>query len=319
MTTYESRNKSSSSDNSRIRPRTRPHIQPHVQAVLNHLDLERTQDNHFVTTHKNEGWYQVFGGQIMAQALMAARRSVPEERNLASYHSAFLNPGRLDSPIEYRVHTLRDSRSFSTRRITAVQDEVSLYEMTASFKKEEAGLEHQVTMPNVAGPDACPRSEETRAIYSKHFPGHLPETDPEADPSTESLQPIFETRLASIETFLKPTGRDESHPMWMRFCAELNLPHEQHKSLLAYASDLGMGHITAQPHGIGGFNHDLRYVSLDHAMWFHRPFRADEWMLLVRDCPSTHSGRGLVRGTFFTESGDLAASFVQDGLFRMRA
>lgn len=315
MTTYESRNKSNSSDSTRNRPRNRSRIQPHIQAVLNHLDLKKTQDNHFVSTHANEGWYQVFGGQFMAQALTAASRSVPEERKLASYHSSFLNPGRLDSPIEYRVHILRDSRSFSTRRVTAIQDEISLYEMTTSFKKDELGLEHQVTMPNVAEPDACPHSEETRAIYSKHFPGHLPEIDP----STESLQPIFETRLANIETFLKPTGRDESHPMWMRFCTDLNLPREQHKPLLAYASDLGMGHITAQPHGIGGFNHDLRYVSLDHSMWFHRPFRADEWMLLVRDCPSTYAGRGLVRGTFFTRSGELAASFVQDGLFRLKA
>lgn len=303
MTTYESRNKPSSP------------ARPHIQAVLNHLDLEKTQDNHFVSTHENEGWTSVFGGQFMAQALMAARNSVPDERKLASYHSAFLNPGRLDSPIEYRVHTLRDSRSFSTRRVTAVQDEVSLYEMTASFKRQETGLEHQFTMPDVAGPDACPRTSETRAIYSKHFPGHLPDT---ALP-TESIQPIFETRLASIETFLKPTGRNDSHPMWTRFCADLSLPHEHHKPLLAYASDMGMGHITAQPHGIGGFNHALRYVSLDHAMWFHRPFQVDEWMLLVRDCPSTHSGRGLVRGTFFTRSGALAASFVQDGLFRMKA
>lgn len=284
------------------------------QAVRNHLDLNKIDEDRFIGAHSNEGYHQVFGGQLMAQSLVAASQTVTDERKIISYHSTFVHPGNRSHPIEYEVTRIRDSNNFATRRVTALQQESLIHEMTVSFQQSEDGLNYQNIVPKVPKPDECCDLDGMAETYREYFPNHFPEIN-----TTEIREkPVIDMRFVDAPLFLKSKGRVTDHLVWLRFNDHLPIELEQHKNILAYVSDQAISHIIVQPLGLGGFNPKLRFVSLDHAMWFHRPFRADEWLLLVRSCHSTFSGRGIVKGTFYTATGELAASITQEGLMRVK-
>ena len=284
-----------------------------AQLVVDHTELSETGTSTFISLHKNEGWHQVFGGQLIIQALKAGSCTVPDDKKLISFHSIFVAPGDLSSRITYRVDVLRDGKSFSTREVVATQNDKIRFKATITFQVDEVGLDYQSDMPEIARPEDCADLEGIELVYREYYPEHLGEIDT----SRKIPEQAIEIRFVDVEHFLKPTDKSSEQSVWIKFNGELGGGQEDHKHILAYASDQSISHVAVQPHGLGGFNPKLRFVSLDHAMWFHRPFRADDWLLLVRNCLSNHSGRVLVKGNIYTRSGALVASLAQEGLIRV--
>lgn len=273
--------------------------------LLRLLDLEPIEVNIFRGVSPAEERQRVFGGQVAAQALMAAIRTV-EVGNIHSLHAYFLRPGDPLIPILYEVDRIRDGRSFTTRRVVAIQHGKVIFNMSASFQVAEPGLEHQFPMPDVPGPETIPDFQSRMAPWADqmgewfHRPRpidtrHIDWTPPDsADP-------------------LPPRSR-----VWMK--ADGVLPDDPiiHTCVLTYLSDMTLLDTALLPHGRSGTGErQIMAASLDHAMWFHRPFRADEWLLYSQDTPSSSGGRGLARGSIFTHDGQLAVSVVQEGLIRI--
>lgn len=283
-----------------------------VKTVLEHLVLELNPDGSFSNVHKSEGWRQVFGGQLMAQAIRAATNTVASEKKLVSFQSIFASPGDTSKRIDYKVEDIREGKSFSMRQVIASQNGKACFHASALFQLDENGLDHQIPMPDVPPPERCADFPEIASTYRKYYPNHLGHIDA-SKPLPD--QPI-EMRFANIDQFLKPSDEVVDQCIWIKLDADIGSDQEQHKQVLAYASDQTISHIVAQPHGLGGLNPKLRLVSLDHAMWFHSSFRADDWLLLVRHCQSTSSGRALVTGEVFDGEGKLVASLAQQALVR---
>ena len=280
----------------------------HVSELLTLLDLERLEVNLFRGQSRTVGSPRVFGGQVMAQALSAAMRTVPEDRFVHSFHGYFVLPGDLEIPIVFQVDRIRDGGSFTTRAVKAIQNGQAIFHLTASFQLEQEGYDHQVDMPQVLGHDELVSYDG----MAKQFGDQLPENI---------------RRILSIERpiefrpveFLNPFASEKYEPVrnvWLRTKGEMPDDRRQNDLVLAYASDYNLLTTALFPHGKAIDHRNLQIASLDHAMWFHRPFRADEWLLYSIDSPSASGARGFTRGHIFDATGKLVASVVQEGLMR---
>lgn len=278
-----------------------------LQDLIGLLQVERLELNLFRGRSEDIGSRNVFGGQVLGQALMAASHTV-EDRAVHSLHAYFLRAGDKSAPIVYDVERSRDGTSFSTRRVVAIQHGRPIFNTTVSFQKEEQGAEHQDGMPQVAGPAGLASERELMTRLHQSLPEGVPaiyrgERAIEIRPVDPTL-PLGSANTAPVfRTWVKATGPLSDDPLL-------------HRAMLAYASDYHLLLAAMQPHGYTFVQTDLHVASLDHAMWFHRPFRMDEWLLYVVDSPSASGARGLCRGQFFTQDGRLVASTAQEGLLR---
>jgi len=279
-----------------------------LDELLHLLDLEQIEDNLFRGRQPETRLQRVFGGQVAGQALVAASRTVEPERSVHSLHAYFLRPGDTKVPIVYDVEKVRDGRSFSTRRVVARQHGRGIFYMSASFHIPEPGFEHQDVAPVVPAPDASPTLAEVMEKVSGR---------PSAAWAEEWA--ALDVRYAGDSRHGEAPA-DPTHPAWARvwFRAAGELPDDPvlHRCVLAYASDLTLLGVTLVPHDTYIGANDVQTASLDHAMWFHRPFRSDEWLLYDQVAPSASNARGLATGRIFTQEGALIASVVQEGLIR---
>lgn len=276
-----------------------------VDELVALLDLEDIEVNVFRGRSAKIDLQRVFGGQVAGQALVAAARTVDADRTVHSLHAYFLRPGDPKVPILYEVDRQRDGRSFTTRRVVAIQHGRPIFNMSASFHLPETGFAHQFECPDDVTPPEELGDFATRwAPYAKELGDWYTRPRP------------IDTRYADWTPPDRTVALAPRHRVWVR--ADGRLPDDPvlHACVLAYASDMTLLDTTLLPHGGTFMNTRVQMASLDHAMWFHRPFRADEWLLYDQDTPSASDGRGLARGFFFTPSGDLAVSVVQEGLIR---
>lgn len=285
-----------------------------MSAVLNRLvellSLERIEENLFRGQSQDLGWGAIFGGQVLGQALSAAEQTVPTERKVHSFHAYFLRRGDASKPVVYDVDCIRDGRSFTTRRVVAIQNGKAIFNMSASFQIEEPGFEHQDTKPEAKGPDGLVSELEMARKFAEVLPPKLRE-------QATADKPI-EIRPVEFQNPFAPEKRPPQKQVWYRATGPLPDRLNLHQYLLAYASDFHFLTTSLNPHGVSVWSKDMQVASLDHAMYFHRPFRIDEWLLYVVDSPSASGARGLVRGQFFDARGRLVASTVQEGLIRRR-
>jgi acyl-CoA thioesterase-2 len=282
-----------------------------IDNLLSILDLEPLEDNLFRGRSPQQSWQRVFGGQVLGQALVAAVRTVEAQRVAHSLHAYFLIGGDPAQPIVYSVERLRDGGSFSTRRVTAIQHGRPIFVMSVSFHKAEDGLDHASAMPEVPAPEDLPSEQELKA----RFIAHLPES---MRSYWERERPI-ELRPVDLSRYFAREPRPPEQYVWMRATGALPDDFPLHQCVLAYASDFSLLDTALIAHGKLMFDKDIQLASLDHALWFHRPFRADEWLLYAQDSPSSHGARGFCRGSVFTRDGALVASVAQEGLMRRRA
>lgn len=278
--------------------------------LLDLLDLEPLEVNIYRGSNRDVGTGRVFGGQVFAQALVAARRTVEGEREAHSVHGYFILPGDLTAPIVYFVDRLRDGNSFTTRRVTAIQHGQAIFNLSASFHVREPGLEHQQEMPEAVPPEAL--APELSLIREM------------ADRIPESLRPVLtqdrpiDFRPVVPNDPFRPEVRPATRQVWFRAIGPLPDDTLTHQAVLAYASDYGLLPTALGPHGVAFRTKGLQMASLDHSLWMHRPFRADEWLLYVMDSPAAAGARGFVRGSIYTRAGALVASVAQEGLMRVR-
>lgn len=275
------------------------------------LDLEPLEQNLFRGRGPKAGWQRVYGGQVLGQALVAAVRTVPADRLAHSAHAYFLLGGDPAQPIIYDVERIRDGGSFTTRRVKAIQHGRAMFVMSVSFHKAEAGFEHHATMPNVPPPESLPSEKDLKDKLIANLPENMRSY-------WERERPI-EMRPVDVTRYFAREKREPVQHIWMR--ASGRLPDDQalHQCVLAYASDFTLLDTALIAHGKLLFDRDIQLASLDHAMWFHRPFRADEWLLYVQDSPSASGARGFCRGSVFNRAGVLIASTTQEGLMRQQS
>ncbi len=282
---------------------------PAVDELLAILDLERIEENIFRGRSPQVGWQRVFGGLVVAQALVAASRTVPG-RAPHSLHGYFLLPGDPLAPIVYLVDRLRDGRSFTTRRCTAVQHGHAIFALSASFQIEEEGLEHAVAMPDVPSPESLPSEAEMIERFGSIMP----------DPIKRWFagDRLIETRPVDPSRYVRHGPGAPAQDVWLRAAGKLPDDPAIHRAVLAYSSDMTLLDTALMAHGRYVFDAKLQVASIDHALWFHRPFRADEWLLYTQDSPNSGAGRGLSRGLIFSRDGRLIATAMQEGLMRPR-
>lgn len=285
-------------------------MRPILQELVDLLALDRLEVTSFRGRSQDLGWGTVFGGQVLGQALSAAAQTVPEDRGVHSLHGYFLRPGDVTRPIDYDVDTIRDGRSFTTRRVLARQGGHAIFTLEASFQVVESGFEHQDPMPEVPGPDGLPSEVELAKQIAHRIPSPLRER-------ATSERPI-ESRPVSPQDPVHPVARPAVRCVWYRTIDPLPDAPRLHAYLLAYASDFHFLTTAMQPHGVSWLTPGMQVSSLDHAIWFHRPFRMDDWLVHVIESPSASGARGLVRGRFYARDGALVATTVQEGLMRRR-
>lgn len=281
-----------------------------LQELIDQLDLEPLEVNLFRGQSTDLGGRSVFGGQVVGQALAAAERTA-EGRAAHSLHAYFLLPGDMAAPIVYEVERIRDGRSFSARRVQAVQHGRPILSMIASFQADEPGVSHQAQMPEVPPPEALRPSRELREEWlaqAKELPERL----------REALRrpPPIEFRPVEPWNPLSPTKAKPVQHCWLRAVDKVPDDPRLHRCLLAYASDHNLLPTALLPHGLSWISGKTIVASIDHAMWFHRPARIDDWLLYSMDSPSAQGARGLARGQIFDRSGTLVASVAQEGLMR---
>ncbi|GAA5060099.1 acyl-CoA thioesterase II [Erythrobacter westpacificensis] len=274
------------------------------------LDLEPKGGDRFIGRRRPDGTGRVFGGQAIAQALGAARRTVDDAREAHSLHAYFLRPGSDDLPIEYRVKRDLDGRSFSNRRVVASQEGKPILNLTVSFQLPVDGPSHQAPqMPDVPGPEDLVSDAEVRQEIAAALP--------EGQLRTLAMRPSpVDFRSVEPRDWARPERRDPISHVWFRTVANLPAEAAVHRAVLAYISDFQLLATALQPHGKNIFNPSIKGASLDHAIWFHEAFRADEWMLYVTEGPWSGHARGLGRGQIFTRDGRLVASVAQEGMLR---
>ncbi len=278
-----------------------------VRSGLAALELRRLGDTSFEGDSLPMPRGRVFGGQVLAQALLAAGTTVDPERFAHSLHGYFLRAGDAAQPIQFEVEVLRDGRSFSARRTHALQNGKPILSMIASFQVEQEGPEHAVRMPEVPGPDQVPSGVDIMAPFMGH---------PAAD--FWLTQAPFDVRHIEGSIFLAPDGRPKTYQTtWMKVRGPVEGSDLLHRSLLAFGSDQVMLEPLLRRHGVSWATADIAFASLDHAMWWHRPARADEWLLFVQDAPTAQGGRGLTGTWIFSEDGRLVASAAQEGMIRL--
>jgi len=284
-------------------------LKQELKDLLDLLDLEQIEVNMFRGNSPSEGWQRVYGGQVLGQALVAASRTVEDATRTAhSLHGYFLRPGDTTIPILYQVDRIRDGKSFTTRRVVAIQRGRAIFNMSASFQVGETGLEHQFPMPEIRPPEECMTQQEMRRQFAADMP--------EGYVARERPQPI-EMRFAEAMNEFRPEPMPPFQHTWIRTIDRMPDDVRLNQCMLAYACDMTLIDTSYRPHAINWEDQDFQVASLDHAMWFHRPFRADEWLLYAQDSPFSGGARGFSRGTIYTSSGELIASVAQEGLIRL--
>ena len=278
-----------------------------LDALLELLDLEVLEKNLFRGLSPETPHQRVFGGQVAAQALVAAGRTVEPDRRVHSLHSYFLRPGDPTIPIVYEVDRIRDGRSFTTRRVVAIQHGLAIFNLAASFQIDEPGPDHQMAMPEVPGPDDVPTVRERLEAHTDRF-------SDDALAMIDRATPL-EVRHVQEPHWLDPTGREPTQDLWFRAAGTIPDDPLLHACVVAYASDMSLIDTATLPHAIG-YDGGTMVASLDHAMWFHRAFRADEWLLYHQVSPSASGARGLAEGYVFRDDGALAVTVIQEGLIR---
>jgi acyl-CoA thioesterase II len=282
---------------------------PRLHLLLRLLDLERLELDLFRGESRDIGSGRVFGGQVLAQALVAAGRTV-EGRQAHSLHGYFLLPGDVRKPIVYQVDRIRDGRSFVTRRVMAIQEGWEIFSMLCSFHVDEPGIEHGAAPPDVPAPETLPRELDLVRAMADRIPEHLRQV------YTQD-RPIDFRPVAPVDPFA-PEVRPPVKHVWLRAEGEMPEAPVLHQAVLAYASDYGLLGTALLPHGLTLFMRGMQAASLDHGVWFHRPFRVDDWLLYAMDAPAASGARGFTRGSVFARDGALVASTVQEGLLRLR-
>ncbi|MBT4160169.1 MAG: acyl-CoA thioesterase II [Gammaproteobacteria bacterium] len=278
--------------------------------LLDLLDLEQIEVNMFRGVSPAEGWQRVYGGQVIGQALVAASRTVEDQSRIAhSLHGYFLRPGDTKIPIVYSVDRIRDGNSFNTRRVVAIQRGKAIFSMSVSFQVIEDGPHHQMDMPAVNAPEDCRTESEIRADYIDQIPE-------EYRASFTRPRPI-EMRFQDAINDFNPDPMPPHQNVWIRAIDTMPDDIRLNQCLLAYASDMTLMDTALRPHGIGWTETNFQGASLDHSMWFHAPFKTDEWLLYSQDSPYSGGARGFNRGSFFTRDGKLIASATQEGLMRL--
>ena len=278
-----------------------------IDNLLEILDLEVLEHNLFRGISPQVGWQRVYGGLVVGQALMAASRTV-EERQVHSMHGYFLRPGDPAAPIVYEVDRIRDGRSFTTRRVVALQHGRAIFSMAASYQIAEPGFEHQFEMPEVPTPESLPSESELKAMFIDKVPENVRRY-------WERERPI-ELRFVDLSRYIERTARPPVQNVWFRATGPLPDDPRVHQCVLGYASDMTLLDTSLLAHGRSIFDKDLMLASLDHAIWFHRPFSADDWLLYAQDSPNTSGARGFNRGSIYSRDGTLVASVAQEGLIR---
>jgi acyl-CoA thioesterase II len=280
-----------------------------IENLIGILDLETLEHNLFRGRSPEAGWQRVFGGQVIGQALVAASRTVEPDRKAHSLHAYFLRPGQPSFPIIYEVDRIRDGKSFVTRRVVAIQHGQAIFSMSASFQVEEAGLDHQMPAPKVPPPEELMSEDELKKQFL--------ESAPEPMKGYWRRERPIEIRPVSLRHYMSREKLEPVQHAWFRTNGALPDDAAIHKCVLAYASDMMLLDTSLYPHARSLFDRDMQVASLDHALWFHRPFRADDWLLYSQDSPTAFGGRGFNRGAIFTRDGTHVASVAQEGLIRV--
>jgi acyl-CoA thioesterase-2 len=278
-----------------------------LDLLLDVMQPDDLGEDRFRAQSDNIGTLNVFGGQVLGQSLRAASRTVEADRLVHSLHAYFLLPGA-HAPIDYEVTRVRDGRSFSMRRVVARQDGQIIFEMNASFQTASEGVEHQATMPQVQGPEGLQTEHDLRQSVLPHLPPYF--QDKILGPRGLEYRPVVAVDL------MNPPKQEGPIAVWLKAMDTLPDDPALHRALLAYGSDHGLLLSAIAPHGLSLFKGEVRLASLDHAMWFHRDFRLDDWLLYVFESPSASGARGLCHGRFYTRDGRLVASVAQEGMVR---
>jgi acyl-CoA thioesterase-2 len=280
-----------------------------LAALVRLLELERLEDNLFRGESRDIGSPQVFGGQVLGQALKAAYGTVEAGRTAHSLHAYFLKRGDFNAPIVYFVDRSRDGQSFTSRRVTAIQHGEQIFHLSASFQVPQPGLEHQIAMPQVPDPESLPDAVLAAAASLKHLPQKMRQFYSHLHP--------FEFRMTDPLDPAQPRNAPPLQNIWIRAVDKLPDDDTLHRCLFAYVSDFRLLGTAVRPHATTFLSGKLMLASIDHAMWFHWPVRVDEWLLYAMDSPSASGSRGFARGSVFTRSGKLVGSTAQEGLLRL--
>lgn len=280
-----------------------------VENLIKLLELEQLSETKFQGHSQDLGFAKLFGGQVIGQSLSAASQTL-SQRTPHSLHAYFLRPGDANHPIQFDVEKVRDGRTFSVRRVIASQFQKPILAMTASFQLSEEGMEHQEAMPNVPGPDNLEPELKLFRDHAEEIPEHVR--------SQFTADRPIEYRIVEAQNPFRPRHGIAKRHMWIRSTAALPDNPLVHQSMLAYTTDYGFLETALMPHGISIAHPKLQIASLDHAIWFHQPFRLDDWLLYVADSPSAGGARGYVRGQIFDRDGRLVASTSQEGLIRLQ-
>ncbi len=272
------------------------------------LDLENLEQNLFRGRSPQSGWQRVFGGQVIGQALVAAQRTVIAERRVHSLHGYFMRPGDPEVPIIYEVDRIRDGRSFTTRRVVAIQHGHAIFSMSASFQVVEEGLEHFIEMPEIPKPDELMSAKKLAEQFIDHAPENVRKY-------WQRERPI-ELRPVSLKHYLSKEKLEPKQNIWMRSTGPLPSDPAIHEAVLAYASDMTLLDTALYAHGGRVFDQKIQTASLDHSMWFHRPLNIEDWHLYAQDSPNSSGARGFTRGGIYNQTGTLVASVAQEGLIR---
>lgn len=281
-----------------------------LDELIKLLSLERIEENLYRGQSQDLGWGTVYGGQVIGQALFAALHTVPADRQVHSLHAYFLRPGDVSAPIVYDVDRSRDGSSFTTRRVKAIQHGHPIFDMSASFQKVEPGFDHQEEMPDVPPPEQVPTDQERLAAQGDKLPEFM-------RGRALADRPIEIRTVGEPDVFLNGKHPPERY-VWLKATGTLPDKPGLHQALLAYASDFSFITTSLKPHGVTWLTPGMQVASVDHAVWFHAPFRADEWLLHVMQSPRASGARGLVLGRIYSRDGKLVASTAQQGLIRKR-
>lgn len=282
-----------------------------MREVVDILDLERLEHNLFRGRSPQVGWQRVFGGQVIGQSLVAAQRTVSDDRPVHSLHAYFMRAGDPSVPIIFEVDRIRDGQSFATRRVVAIQHGHAIFSLEASFQAREPGLEHQIDAPaDIPPPENLPSKRELLAEVGERLPDNIRKF--------WQRDRAMEIRPVEIDHFRTRDRLPPRQHVWFRAVGEVPDDHGIQSAVLAYLSDMTLLETATFAHGRATFDRDLQVASLDHAMWFHRPHRLDDWMLYVSDSPSSSGARGFNRGLIYARSGALVCSVAQEGLIRVR-
>jgi len=279
-----------------------------IEELLHLMELETLEVNLFRGESRDIGTPRVFGGQVLAQSIIAASRTV-DEGSIHSLHAYFLRAGDAKAPIVYDVDRNRDGRSFKSRRVVAIQHGRPIFTLAASFQLQQEGLDHQFEMPSVPMPGDLPSEGNIREDQLEQVPQLMRRWFTRTGP--------FDFRPVEKVDVFKPQPQPPYKDIWFRLSEKIDVPDLMHRALMAYASDFHLVGTATLPHGISLINDELMMASLDHAMWFHRPVRVDDWLLYSCDSPSSSGGRGLARGLIYDRSGRLVASTMQEGMIRV--